>query len=588
MGLAAIGPHRIAAVVTPLVIALLWVAVSHAQSPVLTASVDRHELTTDETVTLSVVIQSATGAPAPSLPSLEDLMIVRRSTESQLSIVDGKATGSVTYRFVLQPLQPGELIIDSIRVSLDGRSHLTEPIHLEVTQGTGVAADQSPQGGTSPPSSLDSDQDLSVDVEIDNTEAYQGQQVVYLLRFYRKLDRFGRQRARQASYDEPAFSGFWSNNDSEQTRYETRLGDQRYLVTEVRTVLFPTVTGPLTIGPATLTVPGGFFERGTVLRSEPVTVNVLPLPGGAPDGFNGAVGRFEISASSNATESQVNEPITVTLTLSGEGNIDTLPDPIWPDMPGWRGFDGSSSVSSGMTRGRLAGSKVNERLLVPEKAGDFTIPPVDYVFFDPEAAEYRTVSTEPIPVVVAPGSQPVSEQGPVNDSLETPDLSASDIRHIKPVPGRLEKADAPLTSQAGYWIVWAALLALLASGTAWRVYGRRLTRAGLTRRNRASITAMKALETAEDQDIDPYGVSGQVLLEYMSAKLGEPLNGLTHTELAEFLAARGIEPALATRVVACLTAGEGRFAPGRRPIEPAGLLDDTRSIITDLERGLAT
>ena len=202
---------------------------------------------------------------------------------------------------------------------------------------------------------------------------------------------------------------------------------------------------------------------------------------------------------------------------------------------------------------------------------------------------YKTVFTEPIPVVVAPGSQPVSDQGPVTGSSETPELSASDIRHIKPVPGRLETADVPLTSQAGYWGIWVTLLALLAGGTAWRVYGRRLkARAGLTRRNRASITAMNALETAEERGVDPYGVSGHVLLEYMSAKLGEPLNGLTHTELTEFLAARGIDPALARRVVACLTAGEGRFAPERRSIEPAGLLDDTKSLITDLERGLAT
>jgi hypothetical protein len=588
MGLTVIGPHKIAAAAAPLVISVLWVAVAYAQSPVVTASVDRHELTTDETVTLSVVIQSATGAPTPSLPSLEGLMISGRSTQSQLTIVNGRATGSVTYSYVLQPLLPGKLTIEPIRVTLDGRSHLTEPIQLEVEQGTGVAAGQSSQGGTSPPSSLSSDQELLVDAEIDHSDAYQGQQVTYLIRFYRKLDRFG-QRVRQASYDEPAFNGFWSNKDSVQTRYETQIEGQRYLVSEVRTLLFPTVTGPLTVGPATLTVPGGFFERGTVLRSEPVTVNVLPLPGGAPDGFNGAVGRFDISASSNADESRVNEPITVTVTLSGEGNIDTLPDPVWPDMPGWRSFDSSSTVSSGVTRGRLAGSKIYERLLVPEKTGDFTVPPIQYVYFDPEEAVYTTVSTEPIPVAVAPGSQPVSDQAPVTGSSETSELSANDIRHIKPVPGRLETADVPLTSQAGYWGVGAAFLALLAGGTAWRVYGRRLkARAGLTRRNRASITAMKALETARGQGVDPYSVSGHVLLEYMSVKLGEPLNGLTHTELAEFLAARGIDPALAGRVVACLTAGEGRFAPERRSVEPAGLLDDTRSLITDLERGLAT
>ena len=597
MRLTALRPHRIAAAAVPLVIAVASFAVGYAQSPGVTASVDRHKLTTDDTVTLSVVIETGagTGVGVPTLPPLDGLEIIGTSTKARHRTTNGRTTGSVTFNYVLRPLRTGKLTIGPIRVTAPGRanpnpgpvdkgSHVTAPIHLEVEQGTGVAA-QSPPGGSAPTSASGSDQEMFIDAQIDPVEVYLGEQVTYLLRFYRSADPFGRRPRHQVSYDEPAFNGFWSNEDSDQSRYETMVDGNRFSVTEVRTVLFPTVTGPLTIGPATLTVPGGFFLHDTALMSEPVTVNVLPLPGRAPAGFNGAVGRFTIEAVANAGESRVNEPITLIVTIRGEGNIDALPEPVWPDIPGWRSFGGDTTAVSNVSRGRLSGTRTFDRLLVPGEAGDFTIPPIEYVHFDPGAAEYVTVSTEPIAVTVAPGPGLGSDAGP-SGRLE---LSATDIRHIKPVPDRLATEGEPLASRAGYWSMWAALLVLLAGGVAWRTQGGRVkARIAAARSKSPSAAAMSALEEAERRGDDPYGASSRVLLEYMSARLGQPLNGLTHDEVTELLGTRGVDVALSDRVIVCLTAGEGRFSPKLRSVEPTGLLDETRSVIADLESGLAT
>ena len=596
MRLTALRPHRIAAAAAPLVIVAASFAVGYAQSPGVTASVDRHKLTTDETVTLSVVIETdtGTGVGVPTLPPLDGLEIIGTSTKARHRTTNGRTTSSVTFNYVLRPLRTGKLTIGPIRVTAPGRanpnpgpvdkgSQMTDPIHLEVEQGTGVAGQSSPGGGG--PSVPASDREMFVDAQIDPVEVYLGEQVTYLLRFYRSADPFGRRPRHQVSYDEPAFNGFWSNEDSDQSRYETMVDGNRFSVTEVRTVLFPAVTGPLTVGPATLTVPGGFFLHDTALMSEPVTVNVLPLPGRAPAGFNGAVGRFTIEAVANADESRVNEPITLIVTLRGEGNIDALPEPAWPDIPGWRSFEGDTTAVSNVSRGRLSGTRTFDRLLVPGEPGDFTIPPIEYVHFDPEAAEYVTVSTEPIAVTVAPGPGLASDAGP-SGRLE---LSATDIRHIKPVPDRLAAEEEPLASRAGYWSMWAALLVLLAVGVAWRAQGGRVkARIAAARSKSPSAAAMSALEEAERRGDDPYGAGGRVLLEYMSARLGQPLNGLTHDEVAELLGTRGVDAALSDRVVACLTAGEGRFAPMLRSVETAGLMDETRSVIADLESGLAT
>ena len=67
----------------------------------------------------------------------------------------------------------------------------------------------------------------------------------------------------------------------------------------------------------------GTFRRGSVeveASTEPVPLEVQPLPAGAPAGFKGAVGQFTLE--SKLVPEQVNEgePITWTLSLKGTGN----------------------------------------------------------------------------------------------------------------------------------------------------------------------------------------------------------------------------------------------------------------------------
>ena len=206
MRLTALRPHRIAAAAAPLVIVAASFAVGYAQSPGVTASVDRHKLTTDETVTLSVVVETGagTGVGVPTLPPLDGLEITDIRTKAQHKTVNGKTTGRVTFNYVLRPLRPGKLTIGPIRVTapgpanpnpgpVDKGSHVTDPIHLEVEQGTGVAGQSSPGG--SAPSVPASDREMFVDAQVDPAEVYLGEQVTYLLRFYRSADPFGQTAA---------------------------------------------------------------------------------------------------------------------------------------------------------------------------------------------------------------------------------------------------------------------------------------------------------------------------------------------------------------------------------------------------------
>ena len=316
-----------------------------------------------------------------------------------------------------------------------------------------------------------------------------------------------------------------------------------------------------------------------------------------PSGFNGAVGQFTIEAKLDTTQGRVNDPINMTVTLSGTGNIDTLAGLTWPDMPDWRGFDGEDSVDTWISGDRVKGTRVYGRLLVPTSAGELIVPPVEFAYFDPETASYLIITTEPIKVSVIPNpgvsqfSAPVAldnSQEPTQQSTEEQtEALKSDIRDIKPVPSTLNTGNSPLTSQIGYWVTWVIpAIALIAYVAWWRKARILKADVGLARKLRAYKKAMQAVSLARHTQADPYEASSQVLTDYLSDRLGQPVTGLTNDGLTDMLAESGFEPSLIGRVKACLfTSDEGRYAPGSQATVAVELLDETEAIISCLEEG---
>jgi hypothetical protein len=364
-------------------------------------------------------------------------------------------------------------------------------------------------------------------------------------------------------------------------------------VSEVRTVLFPSIVGPVTIEPASLTTPGSLFRRGSALQTQPVVLDVKPLPPTAPEGFHGAVGQFTLSGTVDATQSKVNEPLTWQVTLSGRGNLNATPDPIWPEMSGWRDFETEATVHAEVREGVSVGSRVYERLLVPSVEGETAIPALVYTYFDPAAGAYQTISTDPIPVTIAAGeAQPAAPMGssvPVGESREVVEQATTDIRHLKPVPTGLEFAEQPVTRSGLYWAAWAFPVFGALGYWVWQKRQRYWeNNLGLARSSQARRKAKKALSQARKQKQGVYGAAGQILTTYLADKLDRPVAGLTHQALTEILAAMGVASDLAERVEVVLVSSElGRFAPGAdRPDHASSLLKEVDHLIDALEKDL--
>ena len=416
---------------------------------------------------------------------------------------------------------------------------------------------------------------------VDNDRPYLGQQITYVARIYQSSTvslSLGELR-----YESPDFAGFWNSQPVVQDRYTETIDSEEYLVLELRTVLFPTVVGTVAIDPAALTASAGTGGSRRLLESPPVPVEVRPLPVGAPSGFTGAVGRFNITAEVDADTGQVNEPVQLTVTVSGEGNIEALPDPAWPEFTGWRVIESPADTDSQLVAGQVAGSRTYEIVLVPEEAGELTIPEIGYTHFDPGQEKYVEAATAAI-VISAAGADGTAAVPPV------PGVGAEEevrlMRPVKAMPPSLRQGGIELTGSAAYWAGWGIPALAVVGALVWRRRQEALeaARAESIRQN-ALPNARAALARAVASGADPRVAASEAMLSYLSARLEFPLAGLTREALLRQLGEAGVQPELTASVNEILDAGESaRYTPpAGGPAVAAGHAERASQLLGELE-----
>ena len=507
-------------------------------------------------------------------------MVISQSLARQIANYNNTIVSKEVNHYRLQPTRIGAHAIGPISVEIGGQTYETEPIEVEVTRaGTGRSAPRpAPTPFVIPGLSPADEQDaFLVSASVDDPSPYVGQQITYTFRYLSSLGFF----ARPQGYEPPEFTGFWHRQDPFWREIRDIVGTQRYRGMEVNTLLFPAIEGAVTIEPSSITVPPSVFRRGRTLETDPVELEVRPLPEGGPDDFRGAVGDYNVAARITSGAARANEPLTLALYITGRGNLEGLAAPELPELFGWRSFDGESSANTQVTDGDLVGIRTVERVYVPSAPGAFTIPPVPFSFFDPFQEEYRTVVTEPIPLAVAPSTG--QEAPPLISDRDEVERLGSDIRHIKPVPGELRPVATPITGDFAYRLGWAAPLAAIALAAGLKLYGRRRRDPVMEKKRAAYRNAMNAIES-QGAAASPADFAGAVLAAYLGDVLGQAVAGMTRAELAETLTGHGIDKPLVDRVLDAMSLSEdAKFAPG---IDPAGddLLEEVRRLLADLER----
>ncbi len=428
-----------------------------------------------------------------------------------------------------------------------------------------------PVGAQQPPS----DESLYVIAEVDNDRPYIGQQITFVTKTFREAD-----FPHSVRYRPPDFAGFWNVTETEEAEYSETVNSTVYTVNELRTILFPSIVGTVEIEPAGLNFTDDQAARPVVVESPSITVEIQPLPPAAPDGFTGAVGKFDISAEVDTTAVRMNETVQLTATVEGEGNIDALPEPVWPEFNGWRVVESPVTASREVIDGKLVGTRTYRRVLVPESAGELTVPEIRYGFFDPELEAYVQAATTPIIVSVSGTDETVTPPSSTVDAAAD-ESEASVPKPIRPVPSPFRPSSGELTDKVVYWAAWTLPLLVILSAVVWR-RRRDAWEASLldARRRNALPNSQSTLARAVAGGADRTVAAADAVHLYLSDRFGEPLVGLTREAIGERLRDSGVSDELAERVENTLALGEAaRFTPETPPV---GRTEDYVERVTQL------
>jgi BatD DUF11 like domain len=148
---------------------------------------------------------------------------------------------------------------------------------------------------------------------------------------------------------------------------------------------------------------GPEVDENITLDTKPVTITIKPLPEeNKPLGFNGAVGNFSVEASLNYKSIAADDEATLHVVVKGKGNLPVVAAPVvdWPD--GIRAFDPIAKEDVNKTVAPMTGSKSFDYVFTPHAAGHYTIPAVNFPYFDPATQSYKTAGTQPLDIQVTP------------------------------------------------------------------------------------------------------------------------------------------------------------------------------------------
>ncbi|OGS45093.1 MAG: hypothetical protein A2539_05850 [Elusimicrobia bacterium RIFOXYD2_FULL_34_15] len=587
------------------IICLLIIAKVYSQEITINANVDKSRLSLNEQLNLQVTVSgNSSGLPKPNVPQIAGFTIYSSGTSQNVSVVNGQVSSSLIYNYVLVPNSAGKFTIEPITISFKGNTYKTVPIPVEVVHGQ-VAQPQAPQQ-TAPQQAQASSQkadDIFITATVDRKTAYVNEQITLSFKFFRSVQIFSR-----PEYQPPNTNGFWAEDLPPQKEYVTTIDGKRYAVTEVKTALFPTSAGKFTIGSAMLRCSvrdfsqGGdpfnddffnsFFAQGRtkVLNTNPIEINIMPLPEPKPKNFKGAVGKYEISANIDKTKTQTNQPITLTVTISGKGNVKSIPEVDFNGLEGFKKYETLSSQNISKENYIVSGSRSFKKIIVSKAAGNQTIPSFEFVFFNPEDKTYKTVRTNAMQVNVSQG--PKEEYTTTAIQTEGVKVLGQDINFIKTNVNI--KNQKPVYKKIFFIILQILPFIVLILVWRYKTYREKLQfDIGYARHSKAFKIAKKKInelkKSIKQNNISNcHSVIFDTLISYLADKLNVSSAGMTSTQMESELRNHKIADEIIKNIISIW--GECdliRFAPSKiEKINIENIVTNIEEIINNLEKKL--
>jgi len=474
-----------------------------ADSPSVTAVLNASEALVGETVQLEIRLKGARSADAPETIAVDGLEIRRTGTSQRVEVNNFNLTSSVIYNYTILPLRMGTFTIPPQTIRVGNSSLRTPELTLNVAASPSGQTTQRRSGGSS---TTGANQLVFAELVVPKKSAFVGEMVPAQVRL--GFD----PRAHPQLIEPPEITGqgFTAQKLQQSGQNSETIGGRPYEVVVYRTAIAAARAGKFELGPvkakAQVVVPqrrsaprsrspfdlfnmddpfsdpffsnpfGQFGERREVeITSEPVTLEVKPLPQNAPTSFSGAIGNFSMTTDAKPKSVQVGDPITVTSTISGRGNFGRVNAPLVVDERGWHKYPPSSKFKQDDEVG-ISGAKTFETVLSPNEKRQ-SLPILAFSYFDPVKEQYVTLLSEPIAIAVQGGAasaqniatSPPAAANPAPEARPSVTAKPADILYQLTERPAVAESFAPVYSRPLFWAAQLVPLLVLFGFVGWKI-----------------------------------------------------------------------------------------------------------------------
>ena len=551
---------------------------------------------------------------APSIKEFEVLMGPSRSTQSSTQIINGNvtSTSTITFTYILMAGKEGTYTIPGATIVADGNNYTSNSVEIKVLppdQSAGAGSGNSRNSSRNQANSGKiTDKELFMMATASKTNVYEQEAILLTYKVYTQVN------LTELRGDIPDLKGFHTQEvelPNQKTWTLEHYNGRNYNTTIWRQlVLFPQQTGKIEIPSVTF---GGtvsqmvasadpfdaFFNGGNYVNitknlvTPKLTINVKELPAGKPANFSGGVGEFTLSSTISTQELKTNDAVTIKLVISGTGNMKLINTPEVGFPQDFEIYDPKVDNKFNLTRNGLAGNKVIEYLAIPRHAGTYTIPPIEFSYFDLKSQSYKTLKTDAYTLNVAKG-EGNSDQVVANfTSKEDLKVLGQDIRYIKTGDTRLTQKDDYFYGSTSYWLWYIVPLALfIAFMVIYRKQAMENANVAKVRTKKANKVATKRMKNAgkllaEKKSEAFYDEVLKALWGYISDKLSIPVSQLSKDNIEEELQKHQVADELIKAFIDTLNDCEfARYAPGNQDEKMDKIYSSAIDVISKMENSI--
>lgn len=521
-----------------------------------TVTTDRNNVSMGEQVVVTAKVVSSEKIKNPQIPKVQSSDKFRvlktsnnQSSSTSIQMINGKMSRTVEttylYYYFIMPLKKESFIFPSLTFNANGKAYKSSPFQISV--------------GTAPAKP----KPISFRIDLNKKTLYKGEQTILTAKIIQESG---------SNVDLPSNSFMnavetiektFSENFSISRLFENKLEQSVQIINGKQMNIYSLSFSLIPLKDGNITLPSIPFEYhelrqvrsrsrdpfdsffggsmfGSSVQRIPATVlsgkrtiSVKTLPPGAPDSFNGAVGKFRLKSSLSKNSVPAGESVTLKIDLSGNTRPGNLTDIEIAKNPKFEVFAPEKHTYIDTTKSGIQTRKSFKYLIIPEEEGEQALPVVNWTYFDVSEKKYKTLSTSNLKINVTKGDAKKSKSSARYLTHEEIREVGRDIRYIKTTKKLKSESFRPYASPL-FLFTFPIPFVIAIFSFLYRLQGSIIKNNPETKlKKRAYSLAMKEISSAKKdiKENKTIAILSKILENYITNKFNFSATGSTLTDL---------------------------------------------------------